>query len=383
MTWSWTIARFFGIHIRMHWTFLLLLAWVFIAHLLAEDSSVLLAIEGVLFVCAIFVCVILHEFGHALTARRFDVQTRDIILLPIGGVARLKRIPETWWQELLIAVAGPAVNIVIALILLAALLAAFRAEALTDFQWVGGGVKSELTKLLWVNVLLVAFNALPAFPMDGGRVLRALLASRMPHVRATHIAARVGQFMAIVFAVFGLFYNWFLLFIALFVYLGAQAEAQFAEVRSAFRNVRVGDAMVRQFQKLDVNDTLDRAVQLLLNTSQQDFPVIENGEVVGVLYRAALVETLSQKPRDTPVTDVMSRDCPTVHEDDSVERAYQRMNEEQCTAMVVLDDHGPAGLLTRENLMEWLMIHSATTRRHEQIDGAAPPTGVSAARRIP
>ena len=219
MRWSWKLATVAGIGIYVHWTFFLIIGWIVMIRL-GEGANAAGVLEGVAFILALFACVVLHELGHALTAKRFGIQTRDITLLPIGGVARLERMPEEPIQEFLVALAGPAVNVVIAAILAGVLWlsrgsSGFVLESLqsTDF----------LMNLLVVNVFLVLFNLLPAFPMDGGRVLRALLTHFTgDYVAATQVAASIGQMMAILFGIVGLFviYNPFLVFIALFVYLG-------------------------------------------------------------------------------------------------------------------------------------------------------------------
>jgi len=206
MKWSWRLGRFAGIDVYMHATFLMLLAWMAVSYYLPRQSMTDV-VNGLAFILALFAIVILHEFGHALTARRFGIRTRDVTLLPIGGVARLERMPEDPRQELLVALAGPGVNVVLAGILLLVLVPTATLEAVNEIRLVGGHF---LSKLLWINVSLAAFNLIPAFPMDGGRVLRALLAMRMDYVRATQVAASVGQALAIVFGFIGLFYNPFL-----------------------------------------------------------------------------------------------------------------------------------------------------------------------------
>ncbi|MBN2489897.1 MAG: site-2 protease family protein [Planctomycetes bacterium] len=357
MRWSWKIAEVAGIGVFMHWTFLLLIAWILVSHI-AQGSSAGVALEGVAFVLAIFACVILHEFGHALTARRYGIRTRDIVLLPIGGVARLERIPENPVQELWVALAGPAVNVVIAAVLFG-LLQILRGLAAPEALWLVGG--DFLSKLLYVNVVLVVFNLLPAFPMDGGRVLRALLAMRLDYGRATQIAATVGQAMAVAFGILGLFTNWFLLFIALFVFLGAQQEAHLAGMRGIARGVPVREAMITHFRALDAAEPLSVAVAELIAGEQQDFPVTgEGGRIVGVLTRADLLRALAEGRQDQPVASAMRAPCGHVRDTDMLDAVFLRMQTDSCSTMPVLDrGERLVGLITLENLGEWMMIHNA------------------------
>ena len=283
MGWSWRIGRIAGIDVYMHPTFLLLLLWVALAHFFAHHDPVE-ALYGLAFVLALFGIVVLHELGHALMARRYGIRTRDITLLPIGGVARLERIPEEPWQELMVAVAGPAVNVVMAAGIYLGLLLA-RGLSLSPVDTVlrvGGGFVQQL---FWVNVTLVVFNLVPAFPMDGGRVLRALLAMRLDYVRATQLAASIGQGIALLFGVLGLFFNPFLIFIAVFVWVAGTQEAGMVLMRSALGDVPVLRAMITDFRALRSDDPLAQAVEHLLGGFQQDFPVVEDGQVVGVLTR--------------------------------------------------------------------------------------------------
>jgi Zn-dependent protease/predicted transcriptional regulator len=365
LKWSWKLAEVAEIGIYVHWTFLLLIGWIVFSYYEASRSAAV-TIEGVAFVLAIFACVVLHELGHALTARRFGIRTRDITLLPIGGVASLERMPEDPRQELAIAVAGPAVNVAIAVVLFILINVGGGIDAFSRVMGFGGHFAQ---KLLWVNVVLVLFNILPAFPMDGGRVLRALLATRMNYARATRIAAGVGQGMAVLFGVLGFFYNWFLLFIALFVYLGAEAEAQAVALRSAFHNVPVREAMMTRFRALAPEDSLETAVHELLAGAQQDFPVVLDGRVVGVLPRARLIQTLADGRRDHVVADVMDRSFETANDSDPLERTFVAMRERGHNTVPVIRDGEMVGVLTIENIGEYAMVQSALRHVH-------PPSGL-------
>ncbi|HKI68086.1 MAG TPA: site-2 protease family protein [Verrucomicrobiae bacterium] len=358
MKWSLKLGTYAGIGVYLHWTFVLLIGWIFFSYL-GAGKTMAQALAGVGFILALFLCVVLHEFGHALTAKRYGVRTRDITLLPIGGLARLERIPEKPIQEFWVAIMGPAVNVAIAAVLFVVLVVLHRANQLLEFEWFQGRF---LTQLMWVNLLLVGFNLLPAFLMDGGRVLRALLATRMERRRATAIAANIGQAMAILFGILGFFFNIFLVFIAVFVYLGAQAEAAHVETQSALEGLRVRDAMMTRFRTLLPEDTLRKAVDELLAGSQQDFPVVEAGQVAGILRRNDLVKALSDSRHEVSVGDIMCRDCQSVDEADVLTRTLEGMRLNQCSTVPVLAGGRLSGMLTTENISELIMVNAALGR---------------------
>lgn len=356
MKWSWTVGSIFGIKLRIHWTFLLLLIWVGVIYGRA-DGGLVAATRGIGFILAVFACVVLHECGHALMARRFGVPTEDITLLPIGGVARMQRIPDVPLQEFWIAVAGPAVNVVIAGVLFAGLLATSGLRAATAEPSL---TTSFFTNLMWVNALLVGFNALPAFPMDGGRVLRSLLATQMDYSRATGIAVSIGQGMAILFGVAGfLMPHPMLLFIALFVYLGAEAELQMVQLRDLVAGVRVREAMMTEFNVLAADATLDEAADMVLAGTQQDFPVMDGDGFLGILYRQKLLEGLRESGGQARVADWISQ----VEQRPALEaplwETLEKMRQSHSATLPVFTNGELVGLLSSENISELLMIRSA------------------------
>jgi len=353
--WSLKLGRFAGIDVFVHWTFAILLFWIFFSHLSA-GHDVAAALRGVSFILALFACVVLHEFGHALTAKRYGIRTRDITLLPIGGVARLERMPENPRHELWVALAGPAVNVVIAAILFAFLVGLNSVQQLLQVELMRGNF---LARLMWVNLFLVGFNLLPAFPMDGGRVLRALLATKMGRRRATQIAASVGQAMALLFGLLGLFFNPMLIFIAFFVYIGAHGEAEMVEFSAILRGLTVRDGMQKRFRSLAANDSLSVAVTELLAGAQQDFPVLAEGKVVGMLRRKDLVKALSENGKAPSVESAMCRECRTVRADEPLERALESLRQGDCAAAPVLQDGQLIGLLTLDNISELVMVNAA------------------------
>ena len=276
MSWSLNIGRVAGTVVRVHLTFLLFLAWIFAASYASSGATA--AWDTLAFVVLLFLCVLLHEFGHIFTARAFGVATPYVTLLPIGGVAQLERIPEEPWEEFLIAIAGPMVNVVITILLVfvgGAALQGYAATAIDNTQI------SLVDRLAAVNLFLALFNLIPAFPMDGGRVLRALLASRLGYVRATEISASIGQFVAFALGFIGLMYNPILIFIAIFVYLAASSEAHMVALRAVSRGVPVGHAMMTHFETLSPEGHLDGAVQTLLQTGQGEFPVVDGCRQAG------------------------------------------------------------------------------------------------------
>jgi Zn-dependent protease len=359
MSWSIHIGTIAGIRLEMHVTFVLFVGWVAVSQGLASGDA-RQAVSAVLLLLLIFACVVLHELGHALAARRYGIRTRDIVLLPIGGVARLERMPDRPAQEVVVAIAGPLVNVLIAALVVGLMAGLDQPIALRGPR---GGL---LESLLLVNVLMVAFNLIPAFPMDGGRVLRASLAFHLPYLRATRIAAAVGQAFAVVFGLVGLFYNPMLLFVAMFVFLAASEERALVQTRDSLSGLPARAAMVTDFEVLRGDEPLQRAVELLMSGTQQDFPVLENGSPIGILTRADLIVALQTLGARATAREAVRRGVGAVDAGEPLEQVFQRMREARQTALPVLSGGQLIGMLTLENVSELLLVQDALKRHAGQ-----------------
>jgi Zn-dependent protease/CBS domain-containing protein len=358
---SFRIGRLLGIDVKVHWTFFLLLA--FFAYAGYQGSGTIAgALVATLVIVALFLCVLLHEFGHSIVAQRLGIEVPDITLLPIGGVARLKTLPERPWDEVKIAIAGPLVNVVLAPIFFAVALALGSgpfdpANILTG----GGSVGQVFSYLGLINVALVVFNLIPAFPMDGGRVLRGLLATRLGPVRATDIASTVGQVFAVGFFLVGLLGgNFFLALIAVFIFFGATGEAQMVRQRELTRGLLVSDVMGtrRRTETVTPYHTFGQVLDSVIHGYQEDFPVVdEDGRLVGMITRNEIMAAAHSPERFANVRDLMKTEFPTISPDadlftdgnrllqESGLRAIPVVKAGDLVGMLTMDDVGQAALL--------------------------------------
>src|SRR5215218_5261287 len=366
---SFTIGRAFGIDIKVHWTFFLLLA--FFAYAGYQGSGSLLnAIVTALVIVALFVCVVLHEFGHSLVARRLGIETSDITVLPIGGVARLKTLPERPMDEVKIAVAGPLVNVVLAPIFfgIAVLLGASPFDP-ADILKGGDSVGQIIAYLGLINVALVVFNMIPAFPMDGGRVLRGLLASRLGPVRATDISSAVGQFFAVAFFLIGLLSGNFLLaLIAVFIFFGANGEAQIVRQRELTRGLNVSDVMGTRprLETVTPYHTFGQVLDSVIHGYQEDFPVVdEAGGLVGMITRNEIMAAAHSPDRYATVRDLMKTDFPTISPDaDLFTEGHRVLQESGLRALPVLDEEGNlVGMLTIDDVGQAALLRDIRKQR--------------------
>ncbi len=352
MSWSFTIGRFFGVAVRVHVTFAIFLAWIAIAAWVSKGPMA--AIESVVFIVLLFACVTLHEFGHILVARRFGIGTHEVTLLPIGGVASLQRMPDTPLRELAVAIAGPAVNFVIA----AALFLVIGSFGAADAIDIANPGQSMVLRLAAANLFVAVFNLIPAFPMDGGRVLHALVAMRIGDARATDIAATIGQAAAFALGMAGLLWSPMLLFVAIFVYVAAAEEARVGHLRHGLVGLSVGQVMETRVMTIPVLATLQDAVDYLMESAQADFPIVDAfGKPVATTTRAAILAALRGENGNAALPQTPAA---TIRPLASAEAAFEALQDPAISALCVVDaDSALIGLLPRQALAEAVMIRAA------------------------
>lgn len=342
--------------VRVHPTFILLLVWIGVVHWLRGGLAD--AVSGITFILILFTCVVFHEFGHILMARQFGIKTPLVTLLPIGGVASMERMPEKPQQEILVALAGPLVNLIIVCLILLVPEVSVHLEHLSRVEEAPSDL---LTQVAVANLVLFAFNLIPAFPMDGGRVLRALLTFKVGYQKATQIAASIGQGLAILLGVIGLIGNPFLILIAFFIFLSATGESGYVMMKDLAQNFQAGDAMISKFESLPTSADLDAAADLLLRTTQQEFPILDGaGQLRGVLTREVLISALKNKGGATSVLDMMEKDIISVQSDTPLEPMVRLLYDKETPIVAILNKQSKfIGYINQQNLAEFFLIRSA------------------------
>ncbi|MFO8235546.1 MAG: site-2 protease family protein [Bacteroidales bacterium] len=356
------LGRPFGIQVSVHWTFLLIIVWVIFLNA-QQGLPIGEIIFSVFFVLAIFVCVVIHELSHSLTARNYGITTKSITLLPIGGVADLEKIPEDPKQELAVSIAGPVSNLVIAFVLwlLINLTGDFNLQP-ESLQSVNSA--NFFVVLTFANVMLAVFNLLPVFPMDGGRVFRSLLALKMPRDQATYIAMNIAKFLAVGLGLLGIFFNPFLIIIAIFIFLGAQREYEMIRFSSVLSGYTVKDILITEFTPLHPHDPIQRAVDILLSTPEQRFVVTEENKVKGMLTRNDIIHGLVNHESDEKIYLIMNQDVTCFNANTPLQKAYQTMYTKGITMVPVIDtDNNLIGIIDMETINEFLMIKRVNNKK--------------------
>lgn len=372
--------KLLGIDVKVHWSFVLILAFGAFLYGSGPAGWLIGGVYGVLTMLLLFASVTLHEYGHALTARRFGIGTRSILLLPIGGVANLERIPEKPGQEIAIVAAGPLVNVIIALLLAPLVFvlnggngAGIFAVDAVNANIQNPGLVNLLVFLISTNLFLAVFNLLPAFPLDGGRLLRALLAYVQPYPQATQMAVAVGRLLAVLMAVFGIFTGAIgLLLIAFFVYVGGSAELEAVSSRAVLRRFRASDALTHNAATLYTSERLERATQLIMNSYQTDYPVRDlAGRFVGVLTRPRLIDGLRQFGPEARIVDVMvpAANIPRCTPDSDLASVWEKMSSTGSRVVAVATQDQVLGIITSDDISEVFQVMGAALEA-----GRQPPT---------
>ncbi len=359
---SFKLGNIAGIGVFIHWTFSLLIVFIVYVNYKAGQNLTQI-LWSVLFISCIFLTVFLHELGHALTAKKYNIKTKDITLLPIGGLARLERLPEKPSEELAVAFAGPLVNIILAFVTSLFITLPNTSEEMVAQLANGVNAGNFFLNFYLVNIVLAIFNLIPAFPMDGGRVLRALLSYKLQRHHATKIAARIGQVLALGFIFLGFFSNPFLIFIGIFVFMGAQIESEYTESKYMLKGYKVRDVLMKQYPTIDYNETLETAVKMMLDGQNKHFLVTENGIPMGTLNREQIIEALSKKEDETELSSIIDRNLIMLQADSLLEDVFELVYKNKHTLMLVIEDNQLIGTLDTENLLEFILIKEVKAKR--------------------
>ena len=367
---TYKIGQIRGISVSVHWTFLLFLGWVFMLNFFAGFHSEEI-IWSLILLGSAFLCILAHELGHAVTARFFGVQATGIILLPIGGVANVQTFPKKPKQELLIMLAGPMVNLVISLFLLL-FLHPYRAywEDTANIGVVNRG--NFIFQLQVINMSLALFNLIPAFPMDGGRILRALLALRMNVVKATRIAGLTGKLIAIGFIIWGIAsVNPLLAIIGIFILFAARSEEYYLQLNTMAQGLRLRDVVMHDYPHLDGEETVKDALNILMNNHSRQFIIMEAGKPVGTVHRMQIIKSIAEMKYYLRTSQLMKENLEFLDADADIERVLGKLAANDQKIYPVMDHDQFAGVVNFQHLIEYLLIHSATTQEYHRIKSLA------------
>jgi Zn-dependent protease len=371
-SWSIPVGRLFGIEIRIHLTFLFLLVFVWSTEANSQDPTAVL--RGLGLVGIIFGSVVLHELGHALVARGSGIPAKSIMLLPIGGITMLdeaQTIPDplnAWKRDVRISIAGPLVNLVIAGVAALILIAVIPGFSLMARPLMHSN--ALLRSIVWANIYLGMFNLLPAYPMDGGRVLRAFFSRQMDIVQATQRALRIGHVFSTLFMMVGILTaNWWLVMIGFFLFVGAQLEERSAVFQSVLQSVRLEEVMLTDFATLSPADTLEDALEKAVHTLQDDFPVVRGSDMVGVISRQKIMEALRAEGNGY-VQAVMNRIFEVAAKQESLASAFRKLSARNLSIIPVVDEQHLIGIVTLQNLMHSMALLAESRKlRREAMDG--------------
>lgn len=352
------LGKYFGTKIEIHWTFYLLTVWIILSEYL-NGGSIDRILFNFQFIVAVMICVLLHELGHAWAAKKFGIKTTKMVLLPIGGISSINKTIESPKAEFLITIAGPLVNVIIAIVLFFTIpvndFVSYNLgeyfSALNDFS-----VRTFLFFLFIVNVALVIFNMIPAFPLDGGRILRATLDLSLDRVRATSVTATIGHIIALIFFLAGLLFNPLLVFLSLFLFIGGYSENKMVSQLGLVKGHKVRDAMLENITVFDPEDTMEKVVKAIITGTETNFIIIKNHEVVGLLYHKSIIE--NSHLRTLQLKELMTTKFKTIQVEEKLSAAYGLIEHEFHTFFPVMDKDKLVGAIDLINLHEFLLMEA-------------------------
>ncbi len=354
---SLNLGKPFGIRVSVHWTFSLLIVWIVIMSV-NQGLGLSQILMHILFVLTLFACVVLHEFGHSLMAIKLGGKVQSITLLPIGGIASITEMPERAWDEFMVSIAGPLVNVVIAA-LLWLYIDIFHGVGIDQMEFGRITATNFPFILMTANLFIVAFNLIPAFPLDGGRLFRSILSLNMDKLKATRIAKDIGQVFAILFILAGLFFNPFLIIIGFFVLLGAKAEYEMMKYKDVLKNYKVGDIVKTEYETLDENETLGTAADKLAHIYDRGFVVTSEGKYAGLLTKSDLIKGLSTHGKEGLIKDVMSKNIEAIGAGISLFDAYREIHKKRYDIVPVEKNGEFSGIIDLESINEFFIIRKA------------------------
>jgi Zn-dependent protease/predicted transcriptional regulator len=353
---SLSVGKIAGINLRIHWSFSLLILWAFVTSV-NMGHSLDQTIFRIIFIFAVFGCIILHELGHALVAKKFKCETEQIILLPIGGLAQIKKLPEKPSEEFLVTIAGPLVNFAIAAFIYLIFDPTKFADLVENIQNTDNFLEGNfLFNLFVVNLVIAVFNLIPAFPMDGGRMLRAFLSTQFSRAKATQISALIGQMIAIIFIIFGYKHNIFLALIGIFIFIISKTEESYETAKSILANYKVRNLIMTKYTALNHNDNLEKVIAEILSSQEKEFIITDGHKIVGVLNQTNIIHALALK-KNFLLSEIMDKSFPKFSPNTSLKEAYEEFATNRYTIGPVIENSKLVGILNRENIQEFLIFN--------------------------
>jgi len=358
-----------GITLFLHWSFLLLLAIIILMNNSIGNTVDRLS-WSLLFVAAILFCIVLHELGHALIALSFGIKAHNILLLPIGGVASIEKFPSNPKQEVFISASGPLVNISIALVLYFLVL---RHQNIPDFSFTSFSLSLNfLYNLFLANIALAAFNLIPAFPMDGGRILRALLGFRINHISATNITGIIGKIIAIVFIGLGIILvNFSLPLIGLFIIFSADTEKYYLHIQSMIKGIKIKEVAIQGYFGLSANLTVKEAAGILMNNFNKYFILTENARPIASLKRMDIISALAEKKYDSILKSLTQHEIISFNGNDDVESILDILANHETLNYPVTIDGVIIGVVNFNQVIEYVLLNNTGSENFEKVKSLA------------